>query len=99
MKYNPTDKLTARTLVEYTHNRNGDLNGCVVATGNSAYGWSLGWSLCSPKDVFNKENAYKIAVLRATGGTNKPTPHSIRRVVERMTSRANRYFKVEQVIV
>jgi len=58
----------------------------------------VGWSLACKKDRFNKELGLKIAVNRAL--TDKPgrVPNSIVRNVESMVTRAERYFKGQNVV-
>ena len=84
-------------LVEYIRGKNnslgqnikgGQLIGVVVALDK----WSIGWSLCSKKDKFNKQRALEIAIGRAEKST-AVVPTSIKPVFVKMINRAMRYFK------
>ena len=86
--------MNTKFIHQFVKNRNGQLVGCVAATGKN----SIGFSLCNTKagDVFNKEKALTIALGRANVNPVDlvtSTPHSVRRVVESMKERAKRYFK------
>jgi hypothetical protein len=50
-----------KILVSYLRHKNGERFGVVVAIDRGR----LGWSLCCPKDRFNKELGLKIAIGRA----------------------------------
>lgn len=69
--------------------------GMVVATGRN----QVGWSLCCPRDKFNKERAKEIAINRADFyGTDKQclmenVPFSILDEIRKMYDRSERYYK------
>jgi hypothetical protein len=74
---------------EYIRDANGNLAGVVVSTGPN----KIGWSLCNPKDNFDKGMALLIACGRAERGSNALVPMKVWPVVNRMKERSSRYFK------
>ncbi len=73
----------------------GDPIGVIVAIGKNR----VGWSLCCPRDKFDKEYGQMIAVRRAEAyGTDKErtfrnAPYSIRTDIQKMYERSQKYFK------
>lgn len=53
----------------------------------------IAWSYTSNKDVFDRNVAWKVALARLEGGTNKVAPKCVQKVIEEMTARCTRYFK------
>jgi len=84
------------SLIQFVRDRKGQPRGLVVATIIDDE-IRLGWSYTNTKagDRFNKNRAFQIALGRAeTGqGNNVVTPHSVRRVMDRIAVRAERYYK------
>ena len=76
-------------LIQYSRNRRGQLNGCVLAVGPN----KLGWSLCRKGDKFTKKHARASAWARAILGTGGNIPHSLESIVPRMKERSVKYFK------
>lgn len=76
--------------------------GIVVARKLSDEHVSLGFSLCNPKDKFDKELGEKIALSRAESDSNFVMPKSakyqtlLQERFESLTRRAVKYFKVEE---
>lgn len=81
-------------IYQFVHNRRRQKVGVVLAKkiGDAAVG--IGWSLCNPRDEFNKNHAISIAAGRASkqGGID-PIPHSIVNDYNIIFNRASRYFK------
>lgn len=89
-------------LVEYFREKD-TLRGVVVSNAKGYFGWSL----CNPKDTFSKKKALDIAIARADamkkwekeGNAERfekylnSVPHSLKRSVNKMLDRADRYFK------
>jgi len=84
------------SLVQFVRDRDGQPRGLVVATVIDDK-IRLGWSYTNTKagDRFNKEKAYRIAFGRAENrwGHQVKMPHNVKKVYEKMTDRAVRYFK------
>ena len=84
------------SLVQFVRDRDGQPRGLVVATVIDDK-IRLGWSYANTKagDRFNKEKAYSIAFGRAENrwGNQVEMPHRVKKVYEKMTDRAVRYFK------
>ena len=83
-------------LVKYIRNEHGHPTGVVVATGKD----QLGYSLCHPRDTFDKQKALLIAQRRADGGARHvpfeeegPRAATLRKHLHEMRERAARYFK------
>jgi len=86
-------------LVKYLRNKSGKMVGVVVAIDKD----KVGMSLCSPKDVFNKEFGKMVAVGRAKLGFPRHVPNIPNRKdidseqliseFDSMEDRAERYFK------
>lgn len=81
-------------IYQFVHNRRRQKVGVVLAKKNDNGLVGIGWSLCNPKDSFNKDHAISIAEGRAEkwGGCDV-IPHSIRNDVDVIFNRASRYFK------
>lgn len=80
-----------KMLVEYVRDNKNKPIGVVVATGKN----QIGWSEKHNKDKWDKHLGLEIAIGRAINGSDK-TPMKkkvFRPYVEKMTNRANRYFK------
>lgn len=84
------------SLVQFVRDRDGQPRGMVIATviDDKIH---LGWSYTNTKagDRFNKEKAYRIAFGRAENrwGMHVTMPHNVKKVYDKMTDRAVRYFK------
>lgn len=81
-------------IYQFVHNRRRQKVGVVLAKklGNNSVG--LGWSLCNPRDEFNKQHAINIALGRAeNGGGVDPIPRSVSKDFNVIIDRASRYFK------
>lgn len=78
-----------RELIEYVRDRDGAPVGAVVALGKGQVGWSRKHRL----DNWDREKALMIARNRAVVGSGKQVPHDVKLTLEKMTERANRYFK------
>lgn len=86
-------------LVKYLRNENRIPYGCVVAVGPGM----VGYSVCNPKDKFNKELGRQIAIGRANHdltdylSIRNRVPHSLIPVVldevVEMDKRSVKYFK------
>lgn len=82
-------------LVKYIREENGQPRGVVVALGRD----KVGWSVCNPRDQFDKQLGRKIAVGRALEGSGTPIPRVgrkrdyVRETLNEMHERAQRYFK------
>ena len=87
------------SLVQFVRDRDGQPRGLVVATVIDDK-IRLGWSYANTKagDRFNKEKAYKIAFGRAENRWATQMPHRVKKVYEKMTDRAVRYFKNGSVV-
>ena len=89
------------SLVQFVRDRDGQPRGLVVATVIDDK-IRLGWSYTNTKagDRFNKEKAHKIAFGRAEHrwGSCVNMPHLVKKVYEKMTDRAVRYFKNGAVV-
>lgn len=82
-------------LVEYYRDKKGAPKGVVVAIKYNATRTSIGWSMCHPLDVFDKERALQMATGRAlNAGGNTRVPMSLKPLVSRMAARSIKYFKV-----
>lgn len=85
-------------LSQYVRDRKGNPRGIVLATVVND-NINLGWSYTNTKagDRFDKYKAYKIAWGRAQHGAIKSgsstIPHSVMKVMDKMSVRATRYFK------
>lgn len=84
-------------LIEYTRNRRGQLNGCVIAIGPN----KVGWSLCRKGDKFTKKYAKALAYRRALignwdAGKRETIPHLIEKIIPKMTARSLKYYKQAQ---
>lgn len=85
------------TLISYIRNNKGEPKGVVVAVreGDEVF---YGYSLCSPKDKWNKKQGVKIATARALARIyNLPkSSKSCEQIVDsvqRLSNRAVKYFK------
>ena len=86
-------------IYQFVHNRRRQKVGVVLAKKVSNGTVGIGWSLCNPKDSFNKDHAITIAEGRAEKwGGSDPIPHSISEDVGIIFDRATRYFKGCDVI-
>lgn len=87
---------------EYYRKDDGNLKGVVVATGKGI----LGWSMCNPKDIFNKEKGLDIAYRRAEKAerldASNPikllafydrVPRTLSDLFEKIYDRSIKYFK------
>lgn len=86
-------------IYQFVHNRRRQKVGVVLAKKTSNGSVGIGWSLCNPKDDFNKNHALAIAEGRADkfGGIDT-IPHSITKDFNIIVDRANRYFKDSSVV-
>ena len=89
-------------LVEYYREKE-NIKGVVVSNNSGIFGWSL----CNPKDTFDKKKALKIAEERAIkmkqwedeGNAERferylnSIPHSLNTLVTKMIDRSIAYFK------
>ena len=84
-----------KEIVNIVRDRKGNPRGYVVATKLENGKVGLGWSYVNVKagDRFDKYLGQKIAMNRAYTGTDKFVPRDVMKVIERVTSRAVKYFK------
>jgi hypothetical protein len=86
-----------KSIHQYVKDKNGNLIGCVAATGR----YHIGWSKCNTKsgDTFDKKRALQIALNRAALALVRPeihakVPHQLSAVYDHFAmDRAVRYFK------
>ena len=87
------------SLIQFVRDRKGQPRGVVVATviDNKV---KFGWSYTNTKlgDRFNKMRGLQIAFGRAEVGQCEMvrTPHSVTKVLKKMTDRANKYFQSDR---
>ena len=84
------------SIIRYTRNRQGQLNGCLVA-GVVNGKVQIGYSKCHRNDVFDKKRAKDLAVARMAKADKDYTttmPSSMVEDLKRFTDRCSRYFKV-----
>ena len=85
------DGITSTVIVEKGYNH----YGVIVAINRN----QVGWAMCSPKDFYNKNLGWEIALNRAEHyGTNKEklleeAPYSIREELLKMYDRSEHYYK------
>lgn len=86
-------------IYQFVHNRRRQKVGVVLAKKMANNSVGFGWSLCNPKDQFNKNYALAIAEGRADnfGGIDS-VPHSVSKDFDVIIDRANRYFKDCQIV-
>jgi hypothetical protein len=94
-------------LVKYLRWPNGVPYACIVGHRRMDGKLGIGWSLCHPKDKFNKARAREIAMNRAIKGYNsKPasrptygdnTDVLINNEMQAMLSRTERYYNTSMV--
>jgi hypothetical protein len=77
-------------IFEYVRNRNGQPIGMVLAQNEG-----IGWSALHPRDMFDKEIAFRIARGRAQNGSNATVPRHVQAKLTLFVKRAERYFKRE----
>lgn len=84
------------TLTEYVLDRKNQRAGLVVATLDKYGNVTIGWSKLnkSAGDKFNRDMALRIAIHRALSGSNTAVPNAIQPSIDKMRSRAKRYFKM-----
>lgn len=84
-----------KEIVNIVRDRKGNPRGYVVATKLENGKVGLGWSYVNVKagDRFDKYLGQKIATNRAFTGTDKFVPRDVMKVIERMSTRAVKYFK------
>lgn len=85
-------------LVEYIKNKKGQRIGVVVARPRANDMVGIGWSLCRKTDIFDQE----LGLKKARGRTDtilygSALPHTVLPYVEKMTDRAERYYKKDMV--
>lgn len=75
--------------------RAGNLKGVVVAVPSADSKFKIGWSYCSKRDNFSRERAFEIALGRCENPSGPHTimPQAVKRVFEKMSARAQRYYK------
>ena len=80
-----------KMLLEYIKDHKGKRIGVVVALSADC----IGWSLCKKCDKFDPKLGQRIAEGRAADRKDYSfeIPHTVKPYVEKMTERANRYFK------
>lgn len=92
-----------RTLLVEYYREKGNIKGVVVSNDSGIFGWSL----CNPKDTFDKKKALKIAEERSNkmkqweqeGNAERferylnSIPHSLSSLVNKMIGRSILYFK------
>jgi hypothetical protein len=86
-------------IYQFVTNRRRQKVGVVLAKKMPNGSVGIGWSLCNPKDEFNKVHALAIAEGRAEnfGGIDE-IPRSINEDIDVIIDRATRYFKDSQVL-
>ena len=76
-------------IYQFVKDKHGHRKGVVVALDKG----KVGWSLCNPRDRFDKGIALDIALGRATKRRCQLVPPSVDKVVASMEKRSVRYFK------
>jgi hypothetical protein len=86
-------------IYQFVHNRRRQKVGVVLAKKTSNGSVGIGWSLCNPRDEFNKQYAVDIALGRAEnfGGVDA-VPFSLADDYNAIYDRAKRYFKDSHII-
>ena len=91
-------------LIEYKRDLKGNYKGVVVAIGPDI----IGWSLCNPKDTFEKRVGLSLALGRAIKAALMPLtdtkrlafyetcPFTLNDIFDRMTVRSVAYFQQDE---
>lgn len=84
-----------KEIVNIVRDRKGNPRGYVVASMLDNGKVGLGWSYVNVKagDRFDKRLGQLIAANRAVTGTDKFVPRDVMKVIDRVSSRAVKYFK------
>lgn len=93
--------IPRNVVAKFLRTPNGTPIGLVCATRGVTGLVTLGWSFVHKKDrkqgCVNKARAWQIALDRADRGTSARIPHALSPIVQEISDRAKRYFKVETV--
>jgi len=83
-------------IFQYVRDKKNQKVGLVLAVKLDDYFMGVGWSRCCKRDRFNKDMAFRIARGRAAVGdfydTSKNAPRDVKKIVDKMVDRADRYF-------
>lgn len=94
MTTSETIYIPSNTLIKYVRNKKRNPRGVILSLKLPNGQHSIGWSLCCPKDTFDKRQGILLAMGRAVASMNGGAiPHSIRGDIEEMKKRAARYYK------
>ena len=94
-------------FVQYIRDKHNNPRGIMVAVVDKpAKTVKIGYSLCSPKDRFNKEFGLELACKRAEVYFDQPPekiesklPHTVKRNIARFINRCSRYSLKNELIV
>jgi hypothetical protein len=83
--------------IQYFRNRKNNKVGCFVGVADEK-NFTVGWSLCCPRDNYNKELGVELATGRAcktllTGENHHKLPHSMKEQFSIAKIRFAKYFK------
>ncbi len=89
--------LPEKSILSYIRDRKGRRKGMLIAVYREQYkNYSFGWSLCCPKDKFDKVEGLKLALQRTLGGIDMAfdaIPVEVSKAVTPFYCRAAKYFK------